>query len=404
LERLLSDKPLRSRLASEFAKSNVTNQLAPESKNRLESLNQVFKMKGLPDQLDLAMTGSHGLSVTALIGLTANRNSVQLPLSSWGSGTRRFAALAIAEQNQGEAPVTLVDEAERGLEPYRQRILIEDLQESKSQVFVTTHSPSIISAASTASLWHVDHKGEIGRLESEPVARQRENDPEVFLARIAIIAEGATEMGFVSALLERALGSPLSKYGLHVADGNGHESTLILLEALSTAGLCFAGFADDEGKHPIRWARVNERLGALLFRWKTGCVETNVVNALPESKLEALLVDPLGEKTGRRLRTLADRLGILDKDFPTLQARAKPNLHPLILGAALGTVPPGKEDSKKDYQSHSKSWFKSIKGGRELLEKVFSLDVWPLVKSELLPFCNSVRKSVGLDEISDLRS
>ena len=109
---------------------------------------------------------------------------MQLPLASWGSGTRRFAALAIAEQNQGEAPITLVDEVERGLEPYRQRFLMEDLQAGESQVFVTTHSPSAISAASKASLWYVDHAGGIGQLTSAAVARQRKTDPETFLASV----------------------------------------------------------------------------------------------------------------------------------------------------------------------------------------------------------------------------
>ena len=47
-------------------------------------------------------------SIAALIGLTAIREGVQLPLATWGAGTRRIAALTIAEQNQGEAPITLV--------------------------------------------------------------------------------------------------------------------------------------------------------------------------------------------------------------------------------------------------------------------------------------------------------
>lgn len=113
LDRLLSDKALRSRLASELAKSDVAEQLTGPAKEALKALNLVFKTKSLPDGLDLAITGGQGLSITALIGLTAKREGVQLPLASWGSGTRRFAALAIAEQNQGEAPITLVDEVER---------------------------------------------------------------------------------------------------------------------------------------------------------------------------------------------------------------------------------------------------------------------------------------------------
>ncbi len=402
LDRLLSDKALRSRLASELAKSDVAEQLTNEAKKALEALDEVFKKKNLPDELDLAITGGQGLSISALIGLTAKREGVQLPLASWGSGTRRFAALAIAEQNQGEAPITLVDEIERGLEPYRQRILMDNLLNGKSQAFITTHSPAAISAASSAELWYIDHAGGIGRLASLETTRHRNRDPETFLARLAVVAEGATEFGFVTALLEKALNTSPQKYGVHVTDGGGHVVTLGLLEALSAAGLEFGGFADDEGKHATRWQKLHDKLGKLLFRWTTGCIEANVIGAVPDDKLEILLTDPEDEKTGMRLRTLAERLGIQDKDFPTLKRTAGANLKSLIIGAAMGTVPDGKEAEKKHYQSHGQTWFKTIEGGRELAGKVFALGPWPVLKSELLPFCNAVRKAVELDEIADL--
>jgi putative ATP-dependent endonuclease of OLD family len=402
LDRLLSDRALRSRLATELAKNDVAEQLTDAAKQALKALDVVFKAKTLPDELNLAITGGQGLSVTALIGLTANRGGVRLPLSSWGSGTRRFAALAIAEQNQGEAPVTLVDEVERGLEPYRQRLLMEGLQAGKSQVFVTSHSPSAISSASDAALWYVDHAGGIGRLASAAVARQRRNDPETFLARLAVVAEGATEFGFASALLEKAFGSSLQQHGVHVTDGGGHEATLALLEALAAGGLYFAGFVDDENKHPTRWQKLLEKLDKLLFRWKSGCIEANFIKLLPEDKLEALIVDPENEKTGMRLRTLQERLEMGEKDFAAIKARAGPDLRALMLAAALGTVPDGKGAEKRHYQSQGHTWFKTIEGGRELAAKAFALGVWPGLKPELMPFCNAVRNAVELDEIQDL--
>lgn len=404
LDRLLSDKALRSRLASELAKSDVAEQLTDDAKQALKALDQVFKTKNLPDRLDLAITGGQGLSITALIGLTAKREGVELPLATWGAGTRRFAALAIAEQNQGEAPITLVDEVERGLEPYRQRILIGNLLDGKSQVFVTTHSPSAISAAAGASLWYIDHAGKIGQLASAEIARHHKSDPEAFLSRLTVVAEGSTEFGFVIALLEKAVGSSLRKHGVHVTDGGGHATTLGLLEALAGGGLRFGGFADDEGQYPTRWQNLSQKLDKLLFRWKIGCTEENVIGALPDDKLEALLIDPEGEKTGMRLRTLADRLTIQEKDFEVIKAKVRSGLKTLILEAALGTIPQGKAQEKKQYQSHGQTWFKTSTGGRELARKVFTLGIWPTLKPDLLPFCNAVRKAVDLEEIPDLNS
>jgi putative ATP-dependent endonuclease of OLD family len=68
--------------------------------------------------LALGLTGGPGPSIASMVGLTAKQKEVSLPLSSWGAGTRRLAALAIAAQTQGAAPITVVDEVERGLEPY----------------------------------------------------------------------------------------------------------------------------------------------------------------------------------------------------------------------------------------------------------------------------------------------
>lgn len=402
LDRLLSDKGLRSRLAREFANSDVKDELTDPAKKALEVLNLSFGARSLPDGLDLAITGGQGFSIAALIGLTAKHEDVQLPLASWGAGTRRIAALAIAEQNQGEAPITLVDEVERGLEPYRQRLLMEKLQVGASQCFVTTHSPSTISAASKAALWYVDHAGKIGPLRGKETARHRRTDPETFLARLTVVAEGATEVGFVTVLLEKSLGSSLKQHGVHVSDGGGHEATLGLLEALAEGGLRFAGFADDEGKHPSRWQKVADALDKLLFRWASGCMEKNVVDGLLDDKLEALVIDPGNERTGLRLRTLADRLNMQEKDFASISAKAGSQLKELIVAAMLGTVPEGKTAEKKQYQSHAQTWFKTVDGGRELAGKVFDLGVWPLLRPQLLLFCNAVRKVVDLPELADL--
>jgi putative ATP-dependent endonuclease of OLD family len=403
LDRLLSDKGLRSRMASELAKREVKDELTAEAKKALEDLDTAFKKKSLPDGLDLAITGGQGPSIASLIGLTADRNGTQLPLASWGAGTRRLSALAISEQNQGEAPITIVDEVERGLEPYRQHMLMEKLQAGKSQVFITTHSPAAISAASKAGLWYIDHAGKIGPLDAKKIAKHRKTDPQTFLARLAIVAEGATEVGFTVALLGRALASPLEQHGVHVSDGIGHENTLGLLEALAEGGLRFGGFADqEEGKHPDRWKKLGQKLDKLLFRWPSLCIEENVIAAVPDDKLEALVIDPIGEKTGMRLRTLAVRLEVEDKAFVSLKARAGTGLRAIIIEAALGTMPAGKESERNQYKSHAGTWFKSVDGGRELAGKVFSLGLWPVLKPQLLPFCNAIRKAIDLPEIPDL--
>jgi putative ATP-dependent endonuclease of OLD family len=404
LDRLLSDKTLRSRLTNEFSKNEIKDNLSESAKETLLKLDDAFVKETLPQGLDLAITGGQGLSVAAMIGLTARFNGIRLPLANWGAGTRRLSALTIAEQNQGQFPITLVDEIERGLEPYRQRTLMEKLQNGASQVFLTSHSSAVVSAVGSGALWYLDHSGNIGKLDAKKLGQQKKNDPEMFLARLAIVAEGITEVGFVSNFLEKIVGTDYAQRGIHVSDGKGHDSTLLLLEALADARLSFGGFVDNEKKYPEKWANLKDKLGALLFQWKTGCLEENVIGAVADDKLESLINDPSGEKTGYRLRSLADRLNITgEKDFSTIKGKAGENLRKLILEAALGIVPEGKGSEKNAYKAHAQDWFKKVDGGWELAEKVITLNVWTTLKVELLPFFNKVRKVVGLNEIEDLR-
>jgi putative ATP-dependent endonuclease of OLD family len=405
LDKLVSDNALRSRIATALAGTDIEEELLPAGKKALEDLDDAFTDEGLPDILGLSIIGGPGPSIASLIGLTAIKDDVSLPLTMWGAGTRRLSALAITAFNQRSTPITIVDEVERGLEPYRQRRLIGKLQDGSAQVFLTTHSPSTIAAAAKSRFWYVDAAGKIGRLDAAKIATHRANDPAAFLSRFAVIAEGKTEVGFVCRLLEKALGSGLDQHGIHVSDGGGNDSTLDLLEALAEGGVAFGGFADNEDVHPVRWQTLIARHGGKVFRWAEGCLEDNIVRAVADASLEALAADSEGKKTGQRLRTLQERLGTADKSFATLRAAAPGDrLREVIIQAAKGTVPDGTaEDDRNHLKSHAQTWFKSLDGGRELADKMFAFGMWPAFRERLLPFCNAVLAAVDIDAIADIQ-
>lgn len=404
LDRLLSDRTLRSRLGKLLGASDVEAQLTVSAKQKLTELDAAFAKRTLPNELGLGLSGTQGFSINALIGLTAKKDDVELPLAVWGAGTRRLAALEVAAIHHGDNPITVVDEAERGLEPYRQRVLVEDLEKSQSQVFLTTHSNAVLRAVDTASLWYMDTRGKVGRLPKKAAAHEK-RDPEIFLSRFAVVAEGVTEVGLVTALLQRAIGDDLQRRGVWISDAGGNDAALDLLDGLSKSGLKFAGFADDEGTHPGRWNTLKQTMQERLFRWKSGCLEENIIRMLDDSHLEELIEDPTGEETGTRLRTLAFRLGIEDKTFSSIAAQA-PDLKQLIIEAATGTVPIGKVDldkgEKKTYKNHAQCWFKNPKGGEELVAKVLKLGLWPTLRPDLMPFLNSIRAELALEPIADL--
>ncbi|MFZ6813787.1 ATP-dependent nuclease [Undibacterium sp. Rencai35W] len=408
LDRLLNDKSLRGRLSRRFAAQGVNDDLSEAAQASLIALDETFGKRSLPTDLGIGFVGGNGLSINALVGLTSNRNGVALPLSSWGSGTRRMAALTIADTLQDKQPISVIDEIERGLEPYRQRRLVSAIKDKGTQIFLTTHSATVLSAATGAALWYVDAQGRIGRLPTDKVGRHQASDPETFLARLAVVAEGITEVGFVSSLFKKYVAENWEDLGIHVTDGKGNDHVLKILEALSSGNLTFAGFADNEGRDPGKWQAVHDRLNGLMFRWPNGCLEEHFIPLVEHAKLLDLITDPENELTSVRLRTLADRLKIADNSFETIVAKAAADgisLHALIVQAATGKVPAEFAEAaaavRKPFAGHSKQWFKSYSGGQELAAKMHTLGVWVQVRGILLPFLNAIRTQSEMGPLPD---
>jgi len=262
-----------------------------------------------------------------------------------------------------------------------------------------------ISAADAAHLSFMDSTGKIGELPRAKIAKQQDRDPETFLARLALICEGQTEVGFVSDLLKRAIDGQFRDHGIHIADGQGNESTLSLLEVMADASLVFAGFADHEGEFPGRWAALKAKMGNRLFQWTNGCLEENVITLVHHENLVELIKDEDGALDGDRLRTLADRLGCADKDIETLKAEAVQqgqDFRDLIIAAATGNSESAPANREKEWKAHARKWFKSEAGGWELAARMFELGVWPLLKADILPFLNAVRTALSQTEIQDL--
>ena len=67
---------------------------------------------------------------------------------------------------------------------------------------------------------------------------------------------------------------------------------------------------------------------------------------VPPASLEAFIRDKEDEQTGERLRTLAYRLGLEEKDLPAIKAHCT-GLTAIIIAAATGTVPDDKKDADK---------------------------------------------------------
>ncbi len=405
LDRLLADPAIKARIAKQVAEQDFSVPVGEDGQKALERLDKRLSEAALPHGVQLGLTSSQGLSIGALIGLLADRDGVALPLASWGAGTRRMAALEIASATQADNSVTVIDEIERGLEPYRLRQLVAILQSSFGQCFVTTHSPVTIHCALWGKLWYLDGGGRIGELAQDKIAAQQQRDPETFLAKLAVIAEGPTEIGFLRRLLELAFKSEPVNLGVRLCDGQGNQQTLGLLEALREARLSFAAIVDDEGVQGGRWNTIKQAMGDRLLRWDAACTEKVVIDLLPEERLADLVKTSEGDWDGERLRTLATRLGLEDKTLPAIRAALEAKgetLRELIIAAASGSAAGAAEDKKKEWKGHAGRWFKSRQGGYELAGYALADDVWPKLEPTVLPLLNAILTAVNWPAIESL--
>lgn len=396
LDRLIADNSLRSKIGHAISQTPLKDSLSDDASQALNELDSALQKEHLPSGLDLGVTSSQGISIGSLIGLLANKGNISLPLASWGAGTRRMTALQISAAKDSETRITTIDELERGLEPYRLRQLVSSLLKSDSQSFVTTHSPVAISYSTGAQLWYVDASGNLGILDRTKIAIHQQRDPETFLSRVSVIVEGETEVGLVSAILESLFGGNPLDAGVRISLGQGDDQLLSLLESLNKSGIKFAGFADNDGKSPLRWSHLKDAMGTRLFQWPNGCTEKNILSFLPDEYLENLFKDQDGDWDGYRLRSIATRLGIEGKLFEEIHRAAEQQekrLRDIIIEAAIGDCS-GIEDrsEKKSWKSHAQNWFKKAdgSGGRELLRHLKDSGKWEELEETLRPFFNSV--------------
>jgi predicted ATPase len=99
-----------------------------------------------PTDLDEAIVKKGALG-EPIFGVIEGRNEILAPQLS--DGTLRFAALTAALFQTAAPHILLLEEVDNGIHPTRLRLLVELLlaraQKGKSQIFITTHSPILLT-------------------------------------------------------------------------------------------------------------------------------------------------------------------------------------------------------------------------------------------------------------------
>lgn len=255
-----------------------------------------------------AIGGGHFQNLGA--GLDTYRNSMGaslalyeegLPLTSYGTGTKRLASLAVQQLHAGERSLALLDEIEMGLEPHRAVGLINTLRQDEryAQVFITTHSPVVVEQVEIDSLTVVrNQNGEVSITtigeSSDRFAKIRRGRPSSLLARRILVCEGKTEYGIIKSLLESWDRERFDKrqptstsIGFTLSDAEGGSEVALRAIELKNLGYEVAGLMDNDETDTSKAVEKAQGAKIPIFRWENSHnTETQICQNLDYSQLQ----------------------------------------------------------------------------------------------------------------------
>ena len=297
-----------SREARRAFAAGVTDQFAAAT----EVVAEVAAALGVRDaETVTAALDAHAVSIRD--GAVALHDGGDVPLRGLGTGSARLLAAGLQARAAGVASVTLIDEFEHGLEPYRIARLLHHLGAKSDpppqQIVLTTHSPVVLRELAASQVW-VTRRDAIGvvRLhlasaveDAQPTLR---SCPEAFLSPSVLVCEGSTAVGLVRGLelwrVEQGLRS-MALLGVATCDGGGKSMAKRAL-AFRRLGYRTALLRDcDDGAPAEEAAFVTG--GGRVLKWEEGrSTEEQLAADLPAEAmalLARLAVEWVGEDAVR---------------------------------------------------------------------------------------------------------
>jgi energy-coupling factor transporter ATP-binding protein EcfA2 len=284
----------------------------------LGKVTTVAQNLGVPAHDAQALLDVRGVSFTG--GAIALHDDRNVPLKNLGTGSSRLLVTGL-QKHVGSSSVTIIDEVEHGLEPYRILRLLDELGAKSgkvdTQVFMTTHSPVVLRELKAGQLSIVrnitipappQQEGiEIGveqqniilnTVTSVPDTGEEEQkllrtNAEAFLAPSIIVCEGKTEIGLMRGLdfyyTSRGYRS-LIAHGCYWADGNGDPSLFDRSRIFANLGYRVSILMDsDVATAPETLTEMGE-LNVSIYRWPNGySTERAIFMSVPEHCIQQLL-------------------------------------------------------------------------------------------------------------------
>ncbi|WP_162259865.1 ATP-dependent nuclease [Nocardioides sp. Soil777] len=302
----------------------------------------------------------------------------EVPLSSFGLGTRRLTSLSVQDQAMAGGSIIGIDELEHGLEPHRLAHVLRYLKKRAGdqhlQVILTTHSPITVETLEVQHLAVIRTDG--GTTSCRAVPDHLENAqgafrsaPSALLGRRVIVGEGATEVGFLRGLIlhwdEQRLAAELSlvsAIGTVIVNGSGGTQPTQRARNFQSLGYPSLLLMDNDDRAVDDEVSSAVADGVVAERWSYGrALEDEVVQSLTIEGLQALVdlaTELRGEESIRA--SVGAKLGdaqLTGTDFAQWQTEAgvdESGLRDAVAAAAKGT------------KSKGNAWFKREDAGESL--------------------------------------
>lgn len=282
---------LRGSVRDALAEVDRGLDLTEETITVVDELEESFQAGGFPDGIDLGLVSPQGTDLVSMVELVRGDDpDTAIPISLSGSGTRALLTFSVLSRTAPEQAVVLLEEPERGLEPFSQRIAAGNILKlsARGQTFITTHSPIMLQELAEADVWRAESGGPPIALTGEPVKALFRMDAEAFFSPITIVCEGPTEQGFLSVVLPHFLGRSLHAAGIHLVNGEGQPQCLTLAETLANAGMDIGLFVDNEARDRGLRDRVGKKTRSFVWDGIVN-IEEAVAAHLPFDQLPELL-------------------------------------------------------------------------------------------------------------------
>jgi len=388
LDRHLKTSDMRGSVHAAIADATSGMDIPQTSRDALAAITRTFGSAGLPTDLHLGLVPTQGNALVGMVALVSGRTVTEaIPLTHAGSGTKQLALISLSAALLGAAPILVIDEPERGLEPYRQRAVTQQLTElagHDGQVFLTTHSPTVLSTLPTGSVWRMRQRQEPACFDGAPLTKLLADDPEAFFCPMPILCEGVTEMGFIDELLPAALGTSLDRCGIHPVDGGGQPNVLTVAEAFIQSGMRCAAILDNESRHSGTRLIIEQQITAMVWRNAVN-IEDAVCKWLPLDGLFSLLPHAHAS-SGTAVRYLEDQI-FETIPLPDRQGTARDLRTSAYPEAVLRTAFFGAMDRL--------SWFKSREGGRILARALIAIRMPQQIERQFTDFVARLRPLVS---------